>query len=220
MGIRDTGRYRIPRTSETEFQPGSRRRVLVNRLGIAGKKEMDRVEYEALLNAQRRMLHTVGKSTRFTAKILRRMHLDWLGEIYAWAGDYRTVNLTKSGFTWPPASRIPDNMTRFESELLRRHTPCRPNSLSRVAYSISVVHAELLLIHPFREGNGRLARWLADLMALQAGLPAPHYAFEGRGCRRHYLRYLNAVKVGYLQELEPLQAFFVEALECGLDAVG
>jgi hypothetical protein len=33
-----------------------------------------------------------------------------------------------------------------------------------------VVHAELLLIHPFREGNGRLARWLADLMALQPEL--------------------------------------------------
>ena len=35
--------------------------------------------------------------------------------------------------------------------------------------SIAMVHTELLLIHPFRDGNGRLARWLADIMAAQAG---------------------------------------------------
>ncbi len=33
------------------------------------------------------------------------------------------------------------------------------------------VHEELVLIHPFREGNGRVARLLSTLMAFQAGLP-------------------------------------------------
>ena len=36
----------------------------------------------------------------------------------------------------------------------------------------AAVHAEPILIHPFREGNGRCARLLATLMGLQAGLPA------------------------------------------------
>ncbi|MBB6239753.1 fido (protein-threonine AMPylation protein) [Pedobacter sp. AK013] len=31
------------------------------------------------------------------------------------------------------------------------------------------MHAELLLIHPFREGNGRTARILANLMSRKAG---------------------------------------------------
>jgi len=31
------------------------------------------------------------------------------------------------------------------------------------------VHTELVLIHPFREGNGRCSRILASIMALQAG---------------------------------------------------
>jgi len=35
--------------------------------------------------------------------------------------------------------------------------------------NIAVVHAELLFIHPFREGNGRTARLLATLMAAKAG---------------------------------------------------
>jgi cell filamentation protein len=68
-----------------------------------------------------------------------------------------------------------------------------------------------LLIHPFREGNGRLARWLADLMALQAGLPAPRYMFAGRGGKARRTRYLEAVTKGYFQDYEPLAGFFLEA---------
>jgi len=34
---------------------------------------------------------------------------------------------------------------------------------------IARVHLELLFIHPYREGNGRTARLVATLMALQAG---------------------------------------------------
>jgi len=37
---------------------------------------------------------------------------------------------------------------------------------------MAVVHVELVLIHPFRDGNGRVARILSILMGLQAGLPA------------------------------------------------
>ncbi len=36
---------------------------------------------------------------------------------------------------------------------------------------MAVTHTELILVHPFREGNGRLTRLLNTLMALQAGLP-------------------------------------------------
>lgn len=34
---------------------------------------------------------------------------------------------------------------------------------------IAIVHGELLLIHPFRDGNGRTARVLANLMSRKAG---------------------------------------------------
>lgn len=43
---------------------------------------------------------------------------------------------------------------------------------------LAIIHAEFLLIHPFREGNGRLARWLAELMCLQSGLPLPDFGFD------------------------------------------
>jgi cell filamentation protein len=205
-------RYVPASGAEAEFQPGSCGRVLRNLLGIRRKREMDQAEYEALLRVQESYLQSINADTRFTAALLCQMHRDWLGGIYEWAGTYRTLELSKGGFQWPPAHMVAPNMEQFEAGLLREHTPCRPAALSEVAERIAEVHAELLLIHPFREGNGRLARWLADLMALQAGCRVPDYGFEGRGSRENQARYLAAVKQGYLQNYEALAGFFREIL--------
>ena len=83
---RRSGRYVTPSGPEVEFEPGSHRRVQKNRLGIRRKKEMDRAEFEALLAVQEVYLDCIGPHTRLTAEMLRRMHFDWLGEIYEWAG--------------------------------------------------------------------------------------------------------------------------------------
>ena len=206
-------RYVTPAGPQAEYEPGSRGRVLRNRLGITRKGDMDRAEHEALMRAQGAYLKTISPRTRFTATMLCRMHRDWLGGIYEWAGQYRTVEVQKGGFRWPPAYRVPQNMAEFERGFLSRNTPCRPGPPEEVAARIAEVHAELLLIHPFREGNGRLARWLADSMAYQAGLPPPDYAFRGKGSAPRRTRYLRAVSQGYLREYEALTAFFAEALQ-------
>ena len=95
------------------------------------------------------------------------MHRLWLGRVYPWAGAYRTVNMAKGDFVFAAASQIPRLMQQFENGALRKFTPCRFASIDDQALALAVVHAELVLIHPFREGNGRLARLLATLMALQ-----------------------------------------------------
>jgi cell filamentation protein len=213
--IRDhkPSRYVTPEGIEAEFESGSHKRVLRNRLHIRRKGEMDRVEFDALVRAQEEYLRRIDPETRLTAEILRRMHRDWLGGIYEWAGQYRTVELAKGDFRWPPAFRITENMDAFEKGVLARCTPCRPGPLVQVARCMAEVHAELLLIHPFREGNGRLARWVSDLMAFQVGLLAPDYGFAGRDAGKRRAAYLNAVRRGYVQDYEPLAGFFVEALE-------
>ena len=144
------------------------------------------------------------------------MHKNWLGDIYEWAGHYRTVEMEKDGFRWPPAYLVAQNTAAFEAGLLRQHTPCRPGPSPEVAQRIAEVHAELLLIHPFRDGNGRLARWLADLMAMQAGLSPPDYGFEGRGAKAQRQKYLEAVKAGYLTRYAALSDFFGGALAASL----
>jgi cell filamentation protein len=205
---------------EAETESGSRGKVLRNRLGIRRKRDMDAAEYEALLRTQDAYLEQISAETRFTAALIRQMHRDWLGEIYEWAGAYRTLELSKGGFRWPPARLVPDNMAPFEAGLLREHTPCLPAPLPTVARRMAEVHAELLLIHPFREGNGRLARWVADLMTLQAGLALPDYGFAGQGSKNTQSRYLHAVQRGYLQDYADLSDFFREAIERRLRALG
>ncbi len=61
-------------------------------------------------------------------------------------------------------------MVEFEDGPLKRHTPCRSGSIEHLATALAEVHVELVLIHPFREGNGRVARIVSVLMGLQAGL--------------------------------------------------
>jgi cell filamentation protein len=206
-------KYRTDPGIEGEFEPGSRGKVLRNKLGIRTIKEMDQAEYNALEDVQDRYLDIVTDKTVFTAEFIRNMHRDWLGGIYEWAGSYRTVEMSKSGFTWPPASRVADNMDRFETNFLKPKTPFRKSNFCDAADDLAIIHAELLLIHPFREGNGRLARWLADLMCLQAGLPIPKFGFDIPGNDAAHSRYLQAVTKGYEQDYRALADFFLEALE-------
>lgn len=206
-------RYRTPTGDEATFQPGSRGRVLLNRPGITSRREMDRLEYAALVRAQEKFYRRLTPTTRITTALLCDMHREWLGGIYSWAGKYRTVELQKEGFRWPPAERVTNNMRTFERDVLAPHTPCLPGALAEVACSIAVVHAEFLLIHPFRDGNGRLARWVADVMAGQAGYPLPLYRFQGKGSRAERARYLHTVQQGYLQNYDALTGFFADAIE-------
>lgn len=66
---------------EAEFQPGSRSRVLRNRLGITSVRELERRESAALLNATQQRIDETLVDQRFTASEIRRMHQQWLGEI-------------------------------------------------------------------------------------------------------------------------------------------
>lgn len=73
--------------------------------------------------------------------------------------------MSKGNFMFAAPAHIPQLMDDFQRELLEKFTPCIFDSRQDVIAALAIVHAELILIHPFREGNGRLARLLATLMA-------------------------------------------------------
>jgi cell filamentation protein len=176
-------RYQSRAGLEGEFEPGSRGRVLRNKLGIRSVRAMDRAEYEALVAMQDRYAMSVGVETAITADLICEMHGAWLAGIYAWAGRYRSVEMSKGGFVWPPARLVARNMDMVNRDTLLHLTPCRHTSIVDTARSMAEVQAELLMVHPFRDGNGRLARWVTDLMAMQSGFLLPDYQFTGRGNR-------------------------------------
>ena len=79
-----------------------------------------------------------------------------------------------------------------------------------MAEALAAVHAELILIHPFRDGNGRLARLLALLMGLQAGLPPLDFSpLDGRGKKR----YIAAIHAAMGRDYRPLATLFEQIIE-------
>ncbi len=92
---------------EAEFEPGSRGRVLRNLLGVRSAREMARVESEALLDATQKLIDQTRADQRFRAADICRMHRLWLGEIYSWAGAYRSVNIAKGQFMFAAAPHVP-----------------------------------------------------------------------------------------------------------------
>ena len=156
---------------QAETAPGSRGRVLRNILGIKRVGDMNEAESQALLLAQAQAVDLYADDQGFTAQDICDLHRLWLAPIYTWAGQYRSVNIGKAGFQFAHAPLIQGLMAELERGVLSECTPCRSSNDSGTARSLAMVHAELILIHPFRDGNGRVARLLALLMGLQAGLP-------------------------------------------------
>lgn len=196
--------------SESEFQPGSRGRVLRNLLGITRVRAMEDAESEVLAVTQAAALKIYGPSHRFKPADIRRLHRMWLGSIYPWAGNYRTVNIGKGGFQFAHAPLIPRLMATFGREVLRRHTPCGSAEAVTIARSLAEVHAELILIHPFRDGNGRLARLVALLMARQAGVnPLRLRVLAGSGKRT----YVQAIHAAMSRDYGPLETLFSAAID-------
>lgn len=190
---------------EAEYEPGSRGRVLRNLAGVRSVREMARRESECLVAATEQLIDETDVDQRFSAEDICRMHRQWLGGLYAWAGEYRQVNIGKGGFMFAASHLIPGLMMELERGPLRQFTPCRFTSLEEQAHALAVVHAELILIHPFREGNGRCARLLTTLMGLQAGLPVLNFGGI-RGEEKQ--RYIGAVHAAVGREYGPMTAVF------------
>jgi cell filamentation protein len=185
-------RYDTSGIAEAEFEPGSGRRVLKNLLGIKRKREMDQVEARELLRAHEEIVTLYDRDHQFSARDISKMHQIWLGPIYPWAGQYRKVNLTRDNFTFAAANQITKLMNDFEKSHLASCTPCTFESIDEIVTAISTVHVELVLIHPFREGNGRLARLVATLMALQGGLPPLNFGGIRGKVRQEYFHSIRA----------------------------
>ncbi|MCL5022042.1 MAG: Fic family protein [Nitrospirae bacterium] len=198
-------RYDASALTEAQFEPGSRGRVLKNKLGIKLKREMDEAESVALKTATDKLLGMYDTGHRFTAEDIRRMHKIWLCDIYMWAGEYRQVNVSKNGFQFAASLHIPRLMAELEKGPLRKHTPCNFKSLDRIFQALAIVHVELVLIHPFREGNGRVARLLSTLMAFQAGLPMLNFR-DITGKKRK--NYFDAISSGLDRDYKPMEKLF------------
>ncbi|MGB5440424.1 MAG: Fic family protein [Gammaproteobacteria bacterium] len=132
------------------------------------------------------------------------------------AGQYRHVNISKGDFSFATAAQIPKLMARLEVEQLAKYTPCCYSRRNDVIKALAEVHTEIVLIHPFREGNGRCSRILASIMALQAGLPVLDFSLIS-GLKKP--DYFVAVQQGLDRNYDPMEELFAEIIENSVQAL-
>lgn len=205
-----SNRYTTSHLPEDQHEPGSNGTVLRNLRGITDKAGMEHVEEESYERLTDEAVTRFDSDHRFIVQDILWLHKFWLDGVFSWAGAYRTVNIAKGGFMFAAAAHVPELMRQFENDQLARLTPCRSEQIEDIAAALAEVHVELILIHPFREGNGRIARLLSVLMGFQAGLPPLAFS-ELQGVKRD--EYFTAVQAGMDRDYKPMERIFSGVIE-------
>ncbi|MFT4246754.1 MAG: Fic family protein [Pseudomonas sp.] len=149
---------------DPDCYPGTN--VLRNKLGIQDEHVLQEAEAAfAAASAESIELH-LGP---FTLEYLCQLHRALFRDVYEWAGDLRTVDISKGTTRFCTCARIVPEATRLlgllDSEPLSNALDPADGMLR-----IAELYGELNLVHPFREGNGRTQRLLFEHWLLSRGL--------------------------------------------------
>jgi cell filamentation protein len=112
---------------------------------------------------------------------------------------------------------IASEMERFERECLKQLTPVSTGDQADVPRRVAILISEFLLIHPYREGNGRIAQLIGNWVALQAGLPTITYGIDDDTAKKD--AYIYALHKGYDQDYALLEQFVQEGLDRSVRAL-
>lgn len=162
--------------TESDFEPCSNQEVLKNKLGITTQLEINQAENTLLLRLYESVFEPSFTLTRLKTQTLCDWHRIWLSPLYEWAGHWRTVNMSKDGFLFAAAHLLPQLLLDFEQKYLCVFSDLHNYTEDELISFLAQSHVELILIHPFREGNGRLSRLLLDVMSTQAGFTPLDYS--------------------------------------------
>lgn len=206
-------RYDVTGNIEAEYVDADQT-VLANKQGIIDLTQLQALEEEGLAKAYGTLLAQVRVDTPLTSELVRYVHREVFGELYEWAGRWRTVNISKPGITWPPPEFIDQNMTLWEQNFLRTYPASKLIDDDDFCNAVAEIQGEFLVIHPFREGNARTIKLLTDLLAAQTGRPLLKYDQTDDGRER----YILAAGQAFRRKYAPLVEIIRQALAAAKQA--
>jgi Fic-DOC domain mobile mystery protein B len=109
---------------------------------------------------------------------LRGLHRRMYGQVWYWAGRYRTTERNLGVPCW----QIRVGMRDLEADALAWLSDSTASRYSADEYAIRFGY-RLVVIHPFPNGNGRWSRLASD--ALVVGLGGPRFTWGGPGWSCH-----------------------------------
>jgi len=167
---------------------------------IGGKPLKDHIEARNDADAFDLMIHLVKDEKPISQKVIQQLHKIVTEGLLEDAGKYRTTNVRIAGSaaTSPSYVKIVSlidgyikNITKFDLEPIKK---------------AAFIHHEFVLIHPFADGNGRVARLLTNLFLMQNGYPPIILKQEDRG--KYYLTLQKADK----GNISPFATFIAQAV--------
>jgi Fic-DOC domain mobile mystery protein B len=128
---------------------------------ITTRSELDEAEAENILEAFLKYTVSIEQlsAIRFDTMFLMQLHKDMFGNVWSWAGKFRTTQTsigTEAVNIRQALYRLMDDLAFWETSWKYEDTAVR-------------LHHSLVKIHPFLNGNGRCARLFTDLWLLSIG---------------------------------------------------
>ncbi len=152
-------------SSDPNVYPGTR--VLVNKLGIKNADRLNQYEYDTTYLKAKELKAEPVKGN-FDLKYLQKIHKHLFNDLYLWAGQVRTVSISKGGgmFAFPQFIESEGNklFTQLKNEDHLKNLD-KDNFSKRAAHYFTEINA----LHPFRDGNGRAQQLFMSSLAEKAG---------------------------------------------------
>ncbi|HFI0119406.1 TPA: Fic/DOC family protein [Streptococcus suis] len=142
--------------------------VLINKLGITDPIKAQRNEH--LLVTKRLSYLRIKPIEIRSIKDVLAVHHYLFQDLYSWAGQYRTVNISKSGNAFMPIQSFGASEIFLNKLIENFHQSA--HSRSEVIQQLAEILDNLNYYHPFREGNGRTQREVIRSLALSKGYRA------------------------------------------------
>ena len=194
---------------------GETRQVVEQGLTITGRPLKDQAEAKNLSEALDLLEKLASQTdTPITEVDIRQIHTLVLKSIDDEnAGKYRTVPVEIGGseFSPPTPEKIGPEMNEF-GQWLSESTSQKIDLGSNLAIvTAAVAHTWFVTIHPFIDGNGRVARLLMNLILMRAGYPIAVITKDDR------FRYYDALEISQASDLSAFTSLLSESIAESLE---
>ncbi len=140
--------------------------VLINNLGITSEEKLAEVERKlTMIRLYELLEHPIIEN--FDLSNLCKIHKYIFQDLYSWAGEIRTVDISK-GYYFCHCNYIEANANKLFADLKKDHY-LKGFSFDRMIKEMAYYFSEINALHPFREGNGRAQREFIRSLALYNG---------------------------------------------------
>ena len=144
--------------------------VLINKANVRTKEKLDSLEKD-IVTYRLFELRRAGITGEFDKNHLISIHKRIFQDIYEFAGEYRNENIAKGVFLFSNFEFIDYSLDEIFKDLQKdiNDKIFESESKEEFAEKLAYYYAELNVVHPFREGNGRTIREFLRQLALKYG---------------------------------------------------